>query len=222
MGTSSQVLTTNNPNVHSIKDFTDRDRIALPAARVSIQAVLLEMAAAKAFGDSEYTRLDRLTVSMKHPDAMAALLSGGSEVTAHFAVDPYAARELRDPRVHTVLNSCDLLGGPHTGVVLCATTAFYRRNPRVSAVVLSAVREACRRIRSDRKGVVDLYLKVAKTGETPDEILAQLNNPQFTYDVAPRRVTLFSDFMARTGAVKHRPATWKDLFFADLHGEKGS
>src|SRR5690242_17287061 len=43
-------LNTINPNVKTIKDFTDKDRIALPAVRVSIQAVILQMAAEKAFG----------------------------------------------------------------------------------------------------------------------------------------------------------------------------
>ena len=39
-----------NPNVKTIKDFTDKDRIALPAVRVSMQAVILQMAAEKVFG----------------------------------------------------------------------------------------------------------------------------------------------------------------------------
>src|SRR6266446_4083706 len=35
------LLNTRNPAVKTIKDFTDRDRIALPAVKVSIQAVTL-------------------------------------------------------------------------------------------------------------------------------------------------------------------------------------
>src|SRR5262245_27529231 len=38
-------LNTINPNVKTIKDFTEKDRIALPAVRVSIQAITLQMAA---------------------------------------------------------------------------------------------------------------------------------------------------------------------------------
>src|SRR5438309_11903820 len=44
-------LNTRNPNVKSIKDFTDKDKIALPAVKVSIQAITLQMAAEKAFGE---------------------------------------------------------------------------------------------------------------------------------------------------------------------------
>ena len=41
-------LVTRNPNVKTISDFRDGDRIALPAVKVSAQAVLLQMAAFKA------------------------------------------------------------------------------------------------------------------------------------------------------------------------------
>src|SRR5207247_8801899 len=43
-------LVTRNPNVKTISDFRDSDRIALPAVKVSVQAVLLQMAAEQAFG----------------------------------------------------------------------------------------------------------------------------------------------------------------------------
>ena len=56
-------LNTNNPNVKSIKDFTSKDKIALPAVKVSIQAVTLQMAAEKEFGEGNQNKLDALTVS---------------------------------------------------------------------------------------------------------------------------------------------------------------
>ena len=71
-------LNTRNPNVKTVKDFTEKDKIALPAVKVSVQAVTLQMAAEKAFGEGQHGRLDALTVSMSHPDAQTALLSGQS------------------------------------------------------------------------------------------------------------------------------------------------
>jgi len=55
-------LVTTNPDVKTIKDFTQKDKIALPAVKISIQAVTLEMAAAQTFGDGEYNKLDPLKV----------------------------------------------------------------------------------------------------------------------------------------------------------------
>src|SRR3546814_13663106 len=51
-------LNTRNPNVRSIQDFTNESRIAVPAVKVAAQAIALQMAAAKAFGESNSRTLD--------------------------------------------------------------------------------------------------------------------------------------------------------------------
>src|SRR6266480_2713542 len=104
-------LVTRNPNVKTISDFRDSDRIALPAVKVSAQAVLLQMAAEQAFGAGQQNRLDALTVTMSHPDAMQALLSGQSEIDAHFGSPPFQYQEAARSGNHVVLNSYDVLGG---------------------------------------------------------------------------------------------------------------
>ncbi|MBU6514174.1 MAG: ABC transporter substrate-binding protein, partial [Betaproteobacteria bacterium] len=55
-------LNTDNPDVKTIKDFSSKDKIGLPAVKVSIQAVTLQMAAEKAFGPGQEHKLDPLTV----------------------------------------------------------------------------------------------------------------------------------------------------------------
>jgi len=95
-------LNTRNPAVKTIKDFTDKDKIALPAVKVSIQAVTLQMAAEQAFGEGQQNRLDPLTVSMSHPDAQTALLSGAGEITAHFSSPPFQYQQLEKPGIRTV------------------------------------------------------------------------------------------------------------------------
>ena len=123
-------LNTINPNVKTIKDFTDKDRIALPAVKVSIQAITLQMAAEKAFGPGQHGKLDPLTVTLSHPDGMAAMMSGRSEITAHFTSAPFMYQELEDSRVRKVLDSYEVLGGPHTFNVVWASTKFYNDNPQ--------------------------------------------------------------------------------------------
>ena len=96
-------------------DITDKpEAIALPAVKVSIQAVTLQMAAEKAFGEGQQGKLDALTVSLSHPDAQVALLSGASEITAHFGSPPFQYQQLEKPGIRTVLNSYDVAGGRHT------------------------------------------------------------------------------------------------------------
>ena len=96
---------------------------------MSIQAVTLQMAAEKAFGEGQQDKLDPLTVSMSHPDAQTALLSRQSEITAHFGSPPFQYQQLEKPGIHTVLNSYDVLGGPATFNVVWTTTKFRDENP---------------------------------------------------------------------------------------------
>jgi NitT/TauT family transport system substrate-binding protein len=44
------MLVTRNPNIKTIKDFTEKDRIAMAGAGSSVQTIYLQMAVAKEFG----------------------------------------------------------------------------------------------------------------------------------------------------------------------------
>ncbi|HEX9399387.1 MAG TPA: ABC transporter substrate-binding protein [Anaeromyxobacter sp.] len=215
-------VNTTNPAVKSIRDFGEKDRIAVPAVKVSIQAVVLQMAAAKAFGDQGYTRLDPLTVALKHPDAAVALLSGGGAISAHAASPPYVAQELADHRVRTVLNSFELLGGPHTFNVLSSTQAFADANPRTFAVVYAALAEAVEWIRANRRAAAELYVRASRSKEPVEAILAQLDDPAVSFTTTPQRIGAFTDFLAKIGTIPARPASWKDLFFKTVHTQPGS
>ena len=48
------LLNTRNPRVESIADFTERDKIAVPAVKISVQAMMLQMAAAKQLGPGQF------------------------------------------------------------------------------------------------------------------------------------------------------------------------
>ncbi len=60
------VLVTRNPNVTTIADFTDADKIALPAVKLTGHALALGMAAAKLWGFEKY---DKLELDHHHPGA---------------------------------------------------------------------------------------------------------------------------------------------------------
>jgi NitT/TauT family transport system substrate-binding protein len=215
-------LNTSNPAVKTIRDFTDRDRIALPSVKVSIQAIILQMAAAREFGQDNHARLDKLTVTMKHPDAMAALLSAKSEITGHLTSPPFMFQELDDKRIRTVLNSYDVLGGPHTFNVFTTTKAFHDANPKTYAAVFAALEESISYINRNRRAAAEIYQKASKTRESLDDLVREINQPTLSYTVTPQNVSRFSDFMYRTGTIKTRPKDWKELFFLNVHAKKGS
>src|SRR5207248_232965 len=155
-------LVTRNPNVKTIKDFRDSDRIALPAVKVSVQAVLLQMAAEQAFGPGQQNRLDALTVTMAHPDAMQALLSGQSEIDAHFGSPPFQYQEIAKGGTHVVLNSYDVLGGPATFNVVWTTTKFRNDNPKLYEAFVKALDEAIAEINRDKRAAAESYLRISR------------------------------------------------------------
>jgi len=215
-------LNTRNPSVKTIKDFTDKDKIALPAVKISIQAITLQMAAEKTFGDGQQSRLDALTVSLAHPDAQTALLSGQSEITAHFGSPPFQYQQLRNPAIHTVLNSYDVLGGPATFNVVWTTSKFRTENPRLYDAFVKALDEATAMINRDKKWAAEAYLRSSKDKDTLQEIQSMLNDPAIVYTTTRQNVTKYVDFMVRTGLIKVRPDSWKDLFFPNAQNLPGS
>ncbi|HTP46337.1 MAG TPA: ABC transporter substrate-binding protein [Casimicrobiaceae bacterium] len=215
-------LNTRNPNVKTVKDFTERDRIALPAVKVSIQAITLQMAAEKAFGEGQQNKLDALTVSLSHPDAQTALLSGQSEITAHFGSPPFQYQQLRSPAIHTVVNSYDVLGGPATFNLVWTTSKFRNENPKLYDAFVKALDEAVAMINRDKRWAAEAYLRISKDKDSVDDILAMLNDPAIVITTTPQNVMKYVDFMAKTGAIKTRPDSWREMFFPNAQGLPGS
>src|ERR1700689_3305737 len=110
----------NKPEIRTIADFGDNDQIALPAT-TSPQAVVNCMAAEKNFGD--YRHLDKLLVSMPHPDATAALLSG-RVISGYVATAPFISVLKKSDKIHAVTTSKEILGEEMTGVALGAGKKF--------------------------------------------------------------------------------------------------
>jgi NitT/TauT family transport system substrate-binding protein len=213
-------LNTINPAVKTIKDFTDNDRIALPAVKVSIQAVTLQMAAEKFLG--KYDALDRLTVSMSHPDGMAAMMSGKSEITAHFSSAPFQYQQLEDPRVHRVLNSYEVLGGPATFNTIWTTSAFHDKNPKTYRAFLAALEEAMSLINGNKKEIAALWIKAENSKLSQEFVEKILNDPENVFTTTPQNVMKYAEFMQKVGSIKEKPATWKDMFFPEIHDKQGS
>jgi NitT/TauT family transport system substrate-binding protein len=214
-------LNVRNTSIKDVRDFTEKDRIAVPAVKVSNQAMYLQMLAEKVFGESEYQKLDTLTVSLAHSDAMNAFLLPGSEVTAHFTIEPYASRE-RAAGAKTLMSSFDILGGPGTTSVMWTTSKFHNENPKTYAAFVAATLEAFAFIDRDKKAAADYYIRVTGTKEAPADIKAMLNDPLLRFGLVPSNIMQQADFMFRKGIIKVRPANWQELFFSNVHTAAGS
>ncbi|AZG16542.1 ABC transporter substrate-binding protein [Cupriavidus pauculus] len=223
LGNFPYYLVSNNPKVKSIADFTDKDRIALPAVTVSVQSRVLQLAAAKQWGDKEFNRLDKWTVAVPHPDAAAAIIAGGTEITGHFGNPPFQEQELAgNPNAHIVLSSYDVLGGPSSATVLYATEKFRNDNPKTYRAFVDALAEAAALATKNPEAAADLYIRVNKARIDRALLVKVLRNPQVQFKITPQNTFPLAAFMHRVGAIKNQPKSWQDYFFQDAATAQGS
>jgi NitT/TauT family transport system substrate-binding protein len=217
-------LNTRSPTIRSLKDFTDKDRIIVPGVQISPQAVLLQMAAEKAFGKGQHAKLDPLTVSMTNPDGMVAMVSNAAaEITAHFTTPPFSYLELNYPGIRKLTDSTEILGGPTTINLVFTTQKFHDQNPKTYAVVLAALKEAVAYITANRQSAAEIYLTMMNDKKTPvADIVEIMSKPEISFTTTPQNVMPFADFLHRTGRIKHEAKSWKDLFFPEIHADAGS
>jgi NitT/TauT family transport system substrate-binding protein len=215
-------LNTRSPHLKSIRDFGPSDKLAVTAVKVSIPAIILQMAAIKEFGRSEYAALDKYTVSLSHPDALIALLSGGGEINAHFTSPPFHQRERKSPSIRTIMTSNDVMGGPSTFTLLYTTGKFHDANPKVYAAFLKALEEAIAAINADKRAAAQTFLDMEGQGLKLDEVLEILNDPDIRYTTSPENLMKYAEFMNDVGSIKARPANWQEMFFPAIHHVPGS
>ncbi len=223
LGNFPYYLTSTNPAVKTIADFTDKDRIATPAVGVSVQSRVLQLASAKLWGDAQFNRLDKLQVALPHPEATAALIKGGTEINAHFGNPPFQEQVLAgNPNAHIVLKSYDVLGGPASATVLYATEKFRKDNPKTYRAFVDALAEAARLVKADPEKAADIYLRTNKSKVDRALLLKVIKNPEVEFKLSPENTLPLADFMHRVGAIKNKPASVKDYFFDDAHVAHGS
>jgi NitT/TauT family transport system substrate-binding protein len=223
MNTLSMQLVTRNPAVRSLTDFTDKDRIAVTAVKVSIPAILMQMMAVKELGPAGYQKYDPLTVSLAHPDAMAALLNPRSEITAHFASPPFQNEELKQPGLHKVLTSEDVMEGPSTFTLVMSTTRFRKENPKAYQAFFRGFGDAVRFIKERKPEAARIYMKLTNEKRSSEaDIVALLEDPSIDFTMVPLKMMKYAAFMSAVGSIRTKPADWKELFFPELHELPGS
>jgi NitT/TauT family transport system substrate-binding protein len=214
-------LNTNNPAIHSLKDLTPGSRIALPAVRVSIQAVVLEMAAAQMFGPENYRKFDAQTQTLTPSDSSTGLLSGAGGFDCAFTPPPFPALQLRDPKIHTILTSFDVMG-ESTASVLWTSKKFHDNNPKLFQALVDSLKTASIFINEHRREAIAYYIADTHASFTVDQLVAVTEEPHSSFGVTPVGVEKIGAFMATTGALKSPPASWKDVFFPEITDQPGS
>ncbi len=222
LATLPYVLNTDNKAIETVDDLALCNKIAVPAVRVSAQAVAVEAAAAKAYGIKEFARYDQYVISMSPPDATIALLSGSAEVGCNFAVPPYMQQQLQNPAIHTVLNSFDVWGRPNTFTTAYMSTKFRTKNPVLFKAIYAALQDATDRVNADPETAARYWIEDGESKLSLDFVKTVATAPGTTWTMAPEGTEAIAAFMHEIGSIKVKPASWKDYFFPEAYGLNGS
>jgi NitT/TauT family transport system substrate-binding protein len=216
-------LLTADPKIKSLKDFGEGDRIAVSAVKVTMQAIFLQMAAAKEFGWENRSRFDPMTVSMSHPESVGALKSGKLEVKSYAAILPFNLEVLTAPHVRQLMTSYDLLGSKHSLVAFWGAEKWVKENPKTYEAVIAAFDEAVALIAANPAEAARIFIKW-ENSTTPQADLVKImsNDKDILFTMTPNRTMDFVDIMHKVGLVKQKPQAWTDLFFDGLHKRPGS
>jgi len=223
MSSLPMYLNTRSAHLKTLDDFTDKDKIAVTAVKVSIPSIIMQRYAQQKYGAGQYARFDKYTVSMTHPDGVIALLSGSGGISAHFTSPPFHQRERKDPQTRTIMTSDEVMGGSTTFTMLSTTSSFRDKNPKAYAAVLKALDDAIDVIIDDKEGAADILLE--STGQSSfsrEEMIALMKDPSVKFTTTPENVMKYAEFMAGAGTMTKRPASWKDFFFPEVHALPGS
>jgi NitT/TauT family transport system substrate-binding protein len=217
----AMTLYTINPNIKTLADFTDKDRIAVPTVKLSFNAMMLQMAAEQLWNDPH--RLDHLTVSLGHPDAVTALSAGYGKatITAHIGVQPFTDRGLKAPGAHVITDSRKVFGGSLTQIVLLATKQTRDKNPELFKAVAAALNEAIKQANADKRAAAQLWKDVHKAPDSVEDLVAQLDDPGFEFTTRPQRIGHFTAFLNRIGTMKTKVGSWQELFWETAHNQQG-
>ena len=195
-----------------------------PTLKVSTQAIVLQIAAAEAFGDDQWSRLEASTVQLSHPDAYGALSNQQQAVRTHFSIPPFSYLEMKNvPGAHVVLSSSDVMGGPLSQVQFFTSTRFAMENPIIIQAVRDATKEAQDLIRSDTRTAVEIYKQITGDETSTEDLLALLKQPgMMEWNLEPQGTMKFAAHLFKTGTLKNQPKAWTDYYLPVAHDLKGN
>lgn len=198
-----------DPAVQKLSDLKETDRIAVLSPACT-QHVMLGLAAELEFGDA--AALDNRIISLSHPDAMNAMLSG-TEVAAHVATPPYIGMELAQG-MHTIYTGEGLMGMPFTFITGVAMQRFYEECPTQYQAFTQSLDEAIDFINNNMEEAVKLLAPVYGIAE--DELYAQMTYNGTIYSNRLEGIEELSAAMQRMGFTKGNPK-FEDIIFANVN-----
>lgn len=207
-------LNTKAEHLKTIDDLKPNDKIAVTSVKSSIPSIVMQMYAMQKYGKDQVFKFDPYTVTMNHGDAAAALLSGSGAIVGHYASAPLDQMERKTPGFRSIMNTDDIMGGSTTFTMISTRADFPKKNPKVYAAFIAALKEAQDLIAKDKSTAADILIESMGGGSkwSKEDMIAILNDPKTVYTTKPENVMKYANFMHEIGSIKTKPNTVADLF----------
>jgi len=207
-------LMAKDPNIKTVADLKGK-KIAMPGP-TSIQGVVLRKMAQAKLGDAH--ALDASIVSMDHPIAMQALLSG--QIDAHLTSSPYQLQE-KVHGAHVVARSYQYFGA-HSFLDAWESQKLYDQYPQFSNAFYTDVSKAIDLINDNPTKVAHMLQDDSGGIPTWRQYKQWLASSGLTFTLRPLGLMRFANFMLKINMIGKMPSTWKDLVLPPVDTQKGS
>ena len=107
-------------------------------------------------------------------------------------------------------------------MVAWTSAKFRDGNPVLYKALIEAFDEATAIVNHDKRAAAELWIADAKSKLPLDMVAKLVAGSQVQWTLVPENTMKFADFMAEVGTLKTKPISWKDYFFPEVYGLKGS
>ena len=122
-----------------------------------------------------------------------------------------------------MLTSREILGGREaTGVTLSGSAHFAEANPKATQALYLGMQDAMELIATNPRRAAEIYLKSEPRKLTNEEVQSQLQDGTTIFQIAPAGVEVYAGFMVKTGMLKAKPESWKDVFLPNVYARGGN
>lgn len=201
-------LVTDKPELRTLADFTDQDKIVVLSPGCT-QHVLLCMLAREQLGDA--MAMDAQIVSMSHPDGMNALISD-TEVSAHFVTPPYLQEELK-LGMHVIADGEELIGEQFTFISGVAMTEFHDEYPELYTTFIETLNEAIDYINNNMEESIRILAPIY--GITEEELREQMSYGGTIYSSDLQGVEKIKTAMYEMGFISEN-FDYEDIIFDNV------
>lgn len=206
-----QGMMTADESIQSFDDLIGSDNQIALVNIGSIQHIMLAMALDAQGYDAH--ALDSNIVAMKHPDGMAALLSG--TVAAHLTSSPYIFQEQADDTLHAVGDIDKTYTKDTTFLLGIASETIYEENPALYEALVQGIKEGTDLINENVEEAAEITSEF--DGNSVEDEVEYLKKGSYSIDTTG--VTEIAQFMFEHQFIDTDPGAFEDLVFENVQGD---